>query len=61
VSSAGARDDYGVVLIGETQVDEVATGQLRARLLAERGPAPFFDRGPGYRLLSGGRDRADVD
>ncbi|MGI8333924.1 hydantoinase B/oxoprolinase family protein [Actinomadura scrupuli] len=61
VTSAGARDDYGVVLRAGTRVDETATGDLRARLLAARGPAPFFDRGPGYPLLSGGRDRADVD
>ncbi|MCW2912325.1 MAG: hydantoinase [Actinomycetia bacterium] len=60
VSPAGARDDYGVVLTGE-QVDEVATAELRARLRAERGPAPFFDRGPGYPTLSGGRSHADVD
>jgi N-methylhydantoinase B len=31
-----------------------------ARLAAERGPAPFFDRGPGFKLLAG-RDHADVD
>jgi hypothetical protein len=26
----------------------------------QRGDLPFFDRGPGYKLLSG-RDYADVD
>lgn len=32
----------------------------RVRLAAERGPAPFFDRGPGYARLAG-KDHADVD
>lgn len=35
--------------------------ERRARLVAERGPAPFFDRGPGYGRLSGARARAEVD
>src|SRR5437763_5536934 len=58
VSEAGARDDYGVVL-----GDPAATGALRTeRRAAARGTdVPFFDRGPGYRLLSGGRPHADVD
>jgi N-methylhydantoinase B len=55
VSAAAARADYGVV-IG----DRAATETLRAKLRAARGPLPFFDRGPGYRQLSG-RDHADVD
>jgi N-methylhydantoinase B len=61
VSPAGARDDYGVVLTAGSEVDEAATTALRARLLAERGPAPFFDRGPGFAVLSGGLDRAEFD
>jgi len=71
VSVAGARDDYGVVLDGEPRgeilVDEAATAELRARLRAERdaetagGEVPFFDRGPGYARLSGGRAFAEVD
>jgi N-methylhydantoinase B len=56
VSQAGARDDYGVV-----PGDEEATRELRERLRAERGPAPFFDRGPGFRELSGGLTRAELD
>ncbi|MEU5992575.1 hydantoinase B/oxoprolinase family protein [Spirillospora sp. NPDC047418] len=60
VSPEGARDDYGVVLAHEA-VDEKATTTLRARLRAERGPVPFFDRGPGYPELSGGRPSADLD
>jgi N-methylhydantoinase B len=55
VSAEAARSDYGVV-IG----DAPATDALRTRLRAERGPLPFFDRGPGYRQLSG-RDFAAVD
>jgi N-methylhydantoinase B len=54
VSVAGARDDYGVV-VG----DEAATGRLREARRAE--PVPFFDRGPGYRKLSGGRSHAELD
>ena len=65
VSSAAARDDYGVVLSCEGQradVDASATEELRGALRAER-PAdqPFFDRGPGYALLAEGRTYADVD
>jgi N-methylhydantoinase B len=57
VSVAGARDDYGVV-VG----DESATSALRAELRASRtGEEPFFDRGPGYPVLSGGRTQAEVD
>jgi N-methylhydantoinase B len=40
--------------------DPEATAELRARMRAVRGPAPFFDRGPGYPRLAG-RDHADVD
>jgi N-methylhydantoinase B len=62
VSVAGARRDYGVVFAGEEpRVDEPATTELRERMRAERGPAPFFDRGPGFPTLSGGRTHADVD
>ncbi|WP_433325081.1 hydantoinase B/oxoprolinase family protein [Spirillospora sp. CA-294931] len=60
VSPEGARNDYGVVLVG-ADVDEPATTALRERLRTERGPSPFFDRGPGYPLLSGGQTTADVD
>ncbi|GAA2100671.1 hydantoinase B/oxoprolinase family protein [Actinomadura alba] len=42
-------------------VDEAATAALRERLRAERGAPPFFDRGPGFPTLSGGRAHADVD
>jgi len=55
VSSASARADYGVIVD-----DPMGTAALRAELRATRGPLPFFDRGPGYRQLSG-RDQADVD
>jgi N-methylhydantoinase B len=41
--------------------DLAATAELRARLRGERGPAGFFDRGPGYPRLSGGRAHAPVD
>jgi len=57
VSVGGARDDYGVVVTGQPdapQSDLAATEALRERLRADRPEAPFFDRGPGYALLSGG-------
>jgi N-methylhydantoinase B len=65
VSRAGAERDYGVVVTGSPDlpdVDEPATAALRDRLRDDR-PAdpPFFDRGPGYARLSGGRTHADVD
>jgi N-methylhydantoinase B len=55
VSVAGARDDYGVVVRGDGTADEAATAALRGAMRAARtGDEPFFDRGPGYALLSGG-------
>jgi N-methylhydantoinase B len=42
-------------------VDEDQTRALRARLRADRGPRPFFDRGPGYARLADGATHADVD
>jgi N-methylhydantoinase B len=57
VSVDGARDDYGVV-VG----DPAATEELRAaRREARTGEEPFFDRGPGYPTLAGGRTFAEVD
>jgi N-methylhydantoinase B len=63
VTEARAGEDYGVVLRDgdSAQVDEDATAELRARMRAERGPPPFFDRGPGYPTLAGGATAADVD
>jgi len=61
VSVAGARDDYGVVVDGST-VDAAASDALRASMRADRrGDEPFFDRGPGFPTLAGGRTYADVD
>ena len=64
VSPTSARDDYGVVLRAPTGALE-STRPRRRRCAssccaAERGFVPFFDRGPGYRQLSG-RDYAEVD
>ncbi|GAB3301572.1 hydantoinase B/oxoprolinase family protein [Epidermidibacterium keratini] len=64
VSIDGARDDYGVVVTGsedEYAVDDAATQKLRASQRREAGDEPFFDRGPGYAQLSGGKSHADVD
>src|SRR5690606_671608 len=58
VSIAGALGDYGVVLDGE-RIDEQATAELRANL--RRASGRFFDRGPGFARLSGGKTHAEVD
>ena len=52
---AGAREDYGVVVLDSGEADHEATEKLQTELRASRtGEEPFFDRGPGYALLSGG-------
>lgn len=65
VSRRGARDDYGVVVVGATgdtlSVDADATTAMRAELSARRGAPTFFDRGPGYATLAGGARSAAVD
>ncbi|MGH2828598.1 MAG: hydantoinase B/oxoprolinase family protein, partial [Actinomycetota bacterium] len=59
-SARAARSSYGVVLI-DAEVDSAATKALRESLRAGRAELPFFDRGPGYERLSGGRTQAEVD
>jgi N-methylhydantoinase B len=55
VSVAGAREDYGVLVLDSGEADHEATEKLQTELRASRtGEEPFFDRGPGYALLSGG-------
>jgi N-methylhydantoinase B len=65
VSVDGARLDYGVevsLVDGDPVVDEQASDALRDQLRSDGGEsAVFFDRGPGYRKLSGGAAFADVD
>jgi N-methylhydantoinase B len=65
VSPSAAAADYGVVLAGSADdpvVDGKATVALRFELRATRpGAQPFFDRGPGYAVLSGGQAAAEVD
>ncbi len=64
VSRAAARDEYGVVVDGpddDPGVHLPATEQLRREMRAARGGEAFFDRGPGYARLSGGRPAAEVD
>ncbi|GAA3764899.1 N-methylhydantoinase B [Spinactinospora alkalitolerans] len=65
VSREAALSDYGVVVSGPADAplaDHAETERLRARLRAERpSDAPFFDRGPGYAVLSGGAQHAEVD
>jgi N-methylhydantoinase B len=65
VSLTGAERDYGVVLSGtpdQPVLDESAThAQRERRNMAKQPDEPFFDRGPGYRRLSGGASSAPVD
>jgi N-methylhydantoinase B len=63
VSPTSALEDYGVELVisdDAVMVNEAVTASLREARRASRGFVPFFDRGPGYRQLSG-RDYAEVD
>ncbi|HEV7757771.1 MAG TPA: hypothetical protein VGO78_02240, partial [Acidimicrobiales bacterium] len=57
----GADSDPGRTDVDDPVVDEPATAALRARLAAERGAPPMFDRGPGYPRLANGATQADVD
>jgi N-methylhydantoinase B len=64
VSAESALTDYGVVLTGSVDdddlgYDEAATATERAR--RSRSTEAFFDRGPGYARLSGGAAFAQVD
>ncbi|MEP6562212.1 MAG: hydantoinase B/oxoprolinase family protein, partial [Nakamurella sp.] len=65
VSVAAAMSDYGVVITpasGGFAIDEQGTATARALLAAQEQPdPPFFDRGPGYPRLAGGRTFAEVD
>ena len=65
VSVAGARADYGVVVVQDGDIpaaDAPATAALRDDLRSRRsGAEPFFDRGPGYARLAGGASHAEVD
>jgi N-methylhydantoinase B len=64
VSPEAAHSDYGVVLTGSLDTDDLgydagATAALRSQ--RNEGAAPFFDRGPGYARLSGGATEAELD
>jgi N-methylhydantoinase B len=51
-----------VVVADDGSADLAATEELRASLRAARtGDEPFFDRGPGYALLSGGATSNEFD
>ncbi|MFC3999465.1 hydantoinase B/oxoprolinase family protein [Nocardiopsis sediminis] len=65
VSRRAAREDYGVPVEGPDDAphaDPAAVDALRDQLRRDR-PAdpPFFDRGPGYAVLSGGAAFPEVD
>jgi N-methylhydantoinase B len=64
VSPGAALADYGVVLTGSPDTDDLgfdadATDAERAG--RPRQDEAFFDRGPGYARLSGGASSAEVD
>ena len=64
VSQEAALEDYGVVLTGSIDADDL--GHDDAATAAERTGRPepsaaFFDRGPGYARLADGATYADVD
>ena len=64
VSPEAALADYGVVLTGSIDADDL--GYDEAATAAERAGRPepseaFFDRGPGYARLADGATYADVD
>ena len=66
VSPEAALADYGVVLTGSLEDDSLSydsdrTKSVREERLDGREEQAFFDRGPGYATLSGGRDVAEVD
>jgi N-methylhydantoinase B len=69
VSPEAALTDYGVVLTGTLDADDLgydpeATAAERAERgldRADRRETPFFDRGPGYARLAGGSPYAEVD
>jgi N-methylhydantoinase B len=66
VSPEAALADYGVVLAGSLEDDTLSfdaekTEAVRAERLDGREEKAFFDRGPGYATLSGGKDVAEVD
>ena len=52
VSSRGAREEYGVVIGDDGDVDVAATAQLRQDIDRSRDPLGLIDRGPGYVQLA---------
>jgi len=65
VSMDGAWKDYGVLITqsaaGPVHDDAASDAERARRREARPAVEPFFDRGPGYPLLSGGRSYAEVD
>ena len=64
VSPEAALADYGVVLTGSLEADDLgydadATASRRAGRSSDA--APFFDRGAGYARLAGGATEAEFD
>ena len=61
VSVGGAWADYGVRVADGTVDLTVSSAERAGRRAARPAVQPFFDRGPGYPVLSGGRAYAEVD
>ena len=64
VSPDSALTDYGVVLTGSVEGDDLGHDEVRTaeeRAGRPRSDEAFFDRGPGYARLAGGAAYAEVD
>jgi N-methylhydantoinase B len=64
VSPEAALADYGVVLTGSPDSDDLsydAEATAAERAARPRSTETFFDRGPGYARLAGGASYAEVD
>ena len=67
VSAEAALRDYGVVLTGSTDADDLSfdasatTAERGTRAAWSRDDDAFFDRGPGYSSLADGAAFAEVD
>ncbi|MCP4222606.1 MAG: hydantoinase B/oxoprolinase family protein, partial [Actinomycetia bacterium] len=60
VTLGAAERDYGIVL-RDGQIDAAATEAKRLSRKEADGDGLFFDRGPGFATLSGGKLSAEVD
>ena len=57
----GGTLDDPVVEVAASDLERARRRAARDARIAQSGPAPFFDRGPGYARLSGAATNADLD